>query len=61
MDRDLDRRAVFLFGSAVLCLLLIPLTLPKLRWVGELLVVTQVVLGCASLLDHRSRKKRNRS
>lgn len=46
MDRDLDRRAVFLFGSAVLCLLLIPLTLPKLRWVGELLVVTQVVLGC---------------
>ena len=60
MDRDLDRRAVFLFGSAVLCLLLIPLTLPNLRWVGELLVVTQVVLGVASLVDHMSRRKRNR-
>ena len=59
MNTDIDRRAVFFFGSACLCILLVPVTLPQFRWVGELLAATQVVLGTFSLLDHLSRRRRS--
>jgi hypothetical protein len=56
--QDFDRRAGFFFITAVLCLLLVPVTLPKLRWVGEVLVLAQVLLGLLSLADHLSRRRR---
>ncbi len=58
MKRDLDRRAVFFFCSALVCLALVPVALPKFRWVGETLVVSQVILGLLSLFDYLSRRKR---
>jgi hypothetical protein len=57
--KNIDRRAVFFFSSAFLCLLLIPAALPKYRFVGEILVVAQSVLGLLSLADHLSRRRRS--
>lgn len=60
MFKDFDRRAGFFFISAFACLLLIPVALPKLRFVGVTLVVVQSIVGTLSLLDHRSREKSNK-
>ena len=51
----LDRRAVFFLLSGLVCALLVPVTPEELRWVGEVMVVTFVVLAIASWLDDRSR------
>ncbi len=53
----LDRRAVFFFVSGLVCALLVPVTPDELRWVGEVMVVTFLVLALASWLDDRSRAR----
>jgi hypothetical protein len=60
MFKDFDRRAGFFFLSAFACLLLIPVALPKFRFVGVTLVIVQTIVGTLSLLDHRSRQKSTR-
>jgi hypothetical protein len=54
-ERSIDRRAVFLVGAAVVCLLLVPLSPAGLEYVGLVVAAWCVVLALASLLDHRSR------
>jgi hypothetical protein len=53
----MDRRALFFGGSAVVCLLLAPLTPADLRWFTFVLAGTYVVLAAASALDNRSRRR----
>ena len=53
----LDRRAVFFLLSGLICAVLVPLTPDELRWVGEVMVVTFVVLAFASWLDDRARAR----
>jgi hypothetical protein len=60
MFKDFDRRAGFFFISAFACLLLIPVALPKFRFVGVTLVIVQSIVGLLSLLDHLSRRKSNK-
>ncbi len=57
--RDIDRRGTFFLCAALLCLLLVPTALPKLRWVGEVLAVAQVVLALLSFADHAARRRRH--
>ena len=49
-----DRRAVFFFGAAVLCALLVPVSNAALRWVPVAVSIVYLVLALASLLDHWS-------
>jgi hypothetical protein len=53
----MDRRAIFFLGSAVLCLLLVPLTPSDLRWFALVLAGVYVLLAAASALDNRSRRR----
>lgn len=53
----IDRRAVFLLGAAVVCLLLVPFSPSDLQYVGELLALWCTVLAAASWLDHAGRAR----
>lgn len=53
----IDRRAVFLLGAAVVCLVLVPFSPADLHYVGEVLAVWCTVLAAASWLDHWSRSR----
>jgi hypothetical protein len=55
----LNRRAFFFFAIAFLCLLLVPFTLEKYRFVGIWLVFIQCALGLLSLFDDLSRRRAN--
>lgn len=50
-----DRRAVFFFGSAVICALLVFPTEADLRWLPIALAIAYVLMAAASYLDYRSR------
>jgi len=51
----MDRRALFFFGAALLCLALVPLTPDTYRYVGVVMLIWLTVLGLLSHLDYRSR------
>jgi hypothetical protein len=55
--RWIDRRAVFLFGAALVSLLLVPFSPDELRYVGVVLAVWCVALGIGSWLDKWSRDR----
>lgn len=52
-----DRRAVFFFGAAVVCAVLIPATNEDLRWVPISMTIAYAVLGVLSYLDFWSRRR----
>ena len=54
--RWVDRRAVFLLGSALVSLLLVPVAPDDLEYVGIVLAVWCSVLAIASWLDKWSRE-----
>jgi len=51
----MDRRALFFFGAAVVCFLLVPIADPGHRWVAGGLGVVYLVLAALSALDRYSR------
>jgi hypothetical protein len=53
----MDRRAVFFFGAAVVCALLIPVTDGEFRWVPVALSIAYVLLSLASWADTRGRRR----
>jgi hypothetical protein len=53
----MDRRALFFLGSAVVCLLLVPLTPADLRWFTLVVAGVYLVLAAGSALDNRSRRR----
>jgi len=53
----MDRRALFFFGAAVVCLVLTPLTPDDLRWFALVLAGVYLVLAAASALDNWSRRR----
>jgi hypothetical protein len=53
----MDRRAFFFLGSALVCLVLAPLTPADLRWFALVLAGVYLVLAAASALDNRSRRR----
>jgi hypothetical protein len=55
--RWIDRRAVFLFGAALVSLLLVPASPDDLQYVGVVLAVWCSLLAVASWLDDRSRNR----
>jgi hypothetical protein len=55
--RLIDRRAVFLFASALVSLLLVPLSPSDLRYVGVVLAIWCTLLGIGSWLDKLSRER----
>jgi hypothetical protein len=54
----MDRRALFFFGAAIACALLIPVTPEEFRYVSVWLIVLLLVLAVLSFLDDRSRRAR---
>ena len=52
-----DRRALFFVIAAVLCLALVPVAEPNLRWVPEVTAGAYVVLALLSFLDAVSRRR----
>jgi hypothetical protein len=56
----MDRRALFFLGSAVVCLLLVPLTPADLRWFTLVVAGVYLVLAAGSALDNRSRQRHPR-
>jgi len=54
----MDRRAVFFLGSALVCLLLVPLTPADLRWFALAVAGVYLLLAAGSALDNRSRRRR---
>jgi|tagenome__1003787_1003787.scaffolds.fasta_scaffold13419446_2 hypothetical protein len=54
----MDRRAVFFLIAAGVCLLLVPLSDPKHRWVAGVTAIVYLVLAALSALDHHSRSGR---
>jgi hypothetical protein len=52
----MDRRAVFFVGAAVVCFLLVPLA-DGYAWVAATVGAVYVLLGLASWLDDRSRRR----
>ena len=52
----MDNRAVFFFGAAVMCLLLVPVA-DGYGWVPATVAAVYLVLGVASWLDARSRRR----
>lgn len=52
----MDRRAIFFLGAAVVCLVLVPLS-NGYAWVSTTVAVVYVLLGVASWLDARSRRR----
>jgi hypothetical protein len=57
----MDRRALFFLGSALVCLVLVPLTPSDLRWFALVLAGVYLVLAAGSALDNWSRSKEGRS
>jgi hypothetical protein len=55
----MDRRIPFFLGSAVVCLLLVPLAEP-FAWVAEVTAATYVVLALLVALDSLSRARHRR-
>ena len=53
----MDRRAVFLLGAAVVCVVLIPITEPDNRWVPIALSIVYTLLSLASWADARGRRR----
>lgn len=53
---ELDQRALFFLGAAVVAALLIPLTESDLRWVPQAVAVVYVLLALASYLDWRTNR-----
>lgn len=54
---DIDRRAIFFFTAALLCVALLWPCLPQFRWVGIMLSIVLGSLGVLSLLDAWSRSR----
>jgi hypothetical protein len=54
MSSDIDKRAVFFLGAAIVCALLVPVTPEAHRNVGLGLVGVYALLAVASWLDFRS-------
>ncbi|HET6775715.1 MAG TPA: hypothetical protein VFH36_20555 [Acidimicrobiales bacterium] len=52
----MDNRAMFFFGAAVACLLLVPLS-NGYAWVSATVAAVYVVLGLGSWLDARSHRR----
>jgi len=52
----MDRRAIFFFGAAIACFLLVPVS-DGYAWVSTTLGVVYVLLGVGSWLDARSRRR----
>ena len=55
--RVIDRRAVFLFGAALVSLLLVPVSPSEFRYVGVAVAVWCALLGIGSWLDKLSRDR----
>jgi len=53
----MDRRAIFFFGAAIVCAILVPVTEQEQRWVPAVLAVVYVVLAIASWADKRTRTR----
>jgi hypothetical protein len=53
----IGRRAVFFIVSAVVCIALVPVSVPELRWVPEVVAVVYAVLAVLSALDFVSRSR----
>lgn len=53
----IDRRSLFFIGAALVCVALVPLSEPDLRWVPIAVSVTYVMLAVLSFLDWRSRAR----
>ncbi len=52
----MDNRAVFFFGAAVTCLLIVPVA-GGYAWVAATVAAVYVVLGLGSWLDARSHRR----
>ena len=52
----MDNRAVFFFGAAVACLLIVPVA-DGYAWVAATVAAVYVVLGLGSWLDARSHRR----
>ncbi|MDD9369540.1 MAG: hypothetical protein PV358_05465 [Acidimicrobiales bacterium] len=52
----MDRRAIFFFGAAVVCFLLVPVS-NGYAWVSATVGAVYVVLGAGSWLDARSHRR----
>ncbi|MGH9214450.1 MAG: hypothetical protein ACRD2C_27845 [Acidimicrobiales bacterium] len=52
----MDRRAIFFFGAAVACFLMVPLS-DGYAWVSTTVGAAYVVLGLGSWLDARSHRR----
>lgn len=52
-----DRRVGFFLMAALLALAITPVAPPKLRWVGQVLAVTYVVLAVLVALDAHGRRR----
>jgi hypothetical protein len=55
-QRNIDRRAIFFWFSALLVFALIPIAPDEFLWVSEVLGAALVVLGIASYADDVSRR-----
>jgi hypothetical protein len=53
----MGRRALFFLIAAVVCVALVPLSVPDLRWVPIAVSVTYVVLALLAALDEISRAR----
>jgi hypothetical protein len=53
---EVDQRALFFLGAAVVATLLVPLTESDLRWVPRAVAVVYVLLAVASYLDWRTNR-----
>jgi hypothetical protein len=51
----IDRRSRFFAAASLVCIALIPLSDPSLRWVPIVVSITYAVLAVLSFLDWRSR------
>jgi hypothetical protein len=52
----MDNRAVFFFGAAVACMLLVPVS-DGYAWVSATVAAVYVLLGLGSWLDARSHRR----
>ncbi|MFO7279301.1 MAG: hypothetical protein C0P77_002735 [Thermoanaerobacterales bacterium] len=52
----MDRRAVFFFGAAAVCLVLVPLS-DGYAWVSAVVAGVYALLGVGSWLDARSHRR----
>jgi hypothetical protein len=54
---EVDHRALFFLGAAMVAAVLIPLTESGLRWVPQAVAVVYVLLAVASYLDWRTNNR----